>query len=143
MNVTSFNNQTYATKTTAPEFSVTWQYNPGDADAPVHAFPNVKVDGVFPESLDSIKSIQLDFEWTMGTGNDTVTTTDITELDANAVNANVAMDMFLDSDKTEAQDSEKAKYEIMVWFARIGPATHPIGLERPELATETINGTLL
>jgi glycosyl hydrolase family 12 len=144
MNVTSFNNQTYATDTTAPEFSVTWEYPPGPQNAPVHAFPNIKVDGgVFPRALSAIKGVQLDFEWTMGVGNETVATTDQTELTAASVNANVAMDMFLDADKDKATESSKAKYEIMVWFARIGPATHPIGLDDGSVAKVTINGTNL
>lgn len=144
LQVTSFNNQTYDTPTTAPDFSVTWEYPPGPADAPVHAFPNIKVDGgVFPESLTNIKGIQLDFEWTMGTGNDTVAKTDVSSLDASNVNANVAMDMFLDANKDDSKNSTKAKYEIMVWFAAIGPATHPIGLDAGEITTETINGTNL
>lgn len=142
MNVTSFNNQTWATDTTAPEFSVTWEYPIGPQDAPVHAFPNIKVDGgVFPKALSAIKGVQLDFEWTMGVGNDTVAKTDVAALDKAAVNANVAMDMFLDADKDKALESDKAKYEIMVWFARIGGATHPIGLDDGAVAKEKVNGT--
>lgn len=142
MNVTSFNNQTYATKTTAPEFSVTWEYPPGPESAPVHAFPNIKVDGsVFPAALSNVKSISVDVEWTYGIGNDTASSTDESELKEHSVNANVAIDMFLDSDKKKAQDSTKASYEIMVWLAAIGPATQPLGLAAGAVTTQEVNGT--
>ena len=45
------------------------------------------------------------------------------------INTNVAIDIFLDSDSGNAQDTGKAKYEIMVWLATFGAATQPIGLE--------------
>ncbi|CRK11639.1 xyloglucan-specific endo-beta-1 like protein [Verticillium longisporum] len=142
MNVTSFNNQTYATKTTAPEFSVTWEYPRGPESAPVHAFPNIKVEGdVFPATLSSLTEVNVDVEWTYGLGNDTVDKTDVTALEAKEVNTNVAIDMFLDSDKTTAKDSTKAAFEVMVWLGAIGPATQPIGLPEGSVATDSINGT--
>lgn len=53
--------------------------------------------------------------------------------------------MFLDDDKNSAQDSTKAKYEVMVWFGTFGAATQPIGYQNGAgaLTTETINGTTL
>ncbi|KAL2761035.1 glycoside hydrolase family 12 protein [Sodiomyces alcalophilus JCM 7366] len=141
MNVTSFNNGTYATKSTAPEFSVTWEYPPGPITQPVHAFPNIKVEStVFPVRLRDLKSVDVDIEWTYGIGNRTTSSTDEDELDRNAVNTNVAIDMFLDSSKKRAKDSTKAAYELMVWLAAIGPATHPIGLPQGVMATEILNG---
>lgn len=142
--VTVWNNQTYPKDSSAPEWSVTWEYPPGPEDAPVHAFPNVKIDsGVFPSSIKDIKEISLDFEWTYTVGNSTAeTVTDESELEAASVNANVALDMFLDKDKKKAQDSEKASTEIMVWFAAFGSATQPIGFKK-ELGTEKLDGTTL
>lgn len=64
----------------------------------------------------------------------------------NLLNANVAMDMFMDSDQKKAQDSADASHEIMVWFAAIGPATQPIGFDvdgANPLATKTLHGTEL
>ena len=144
LKVTAFNNGSYATDTTAPEFFVTWQYPQGPETQPVHAFPNIKVDGsVFPVELSSISSIKVDIEWTDGVGNDTASSTDETALTANSVNTNVAIDMFLDSDKTSAEDSTKAKFEMMVWLAAFGAATQPIGLSAGAVTTETVNGTTL
>ncbi|KAF5003422.1 hypothetical protein FDECE_10019 [Fusarium decemcellulare] len=144
------NNNSYATKTTAPKWSVVWQYPRGPETAPVHAFPNVKVDGdVFPVKLNGIESIEVDFEWTYAVGNKSAkgskpaTKTDLTELADHEFNANVAMDMFLDSDKEKSKGSEDATHEIMVWFAAIGASTQPIGYNggASPVATKKVNGT--
>ncbi|EQL01618.1 hypothetical protein G6O67_002817 [Ophiocordyceps sinensis] len=142
MNVTTYNNQTYATETTAPQFSVVWEYPQAEGDQPVHAFPNIKVDGdVLPAKLQSVSSIGIDMSWTMRLDNKTGASTSIEELTAANVNSNVAVDMFLDTDQSKAADSEKAKYEVMVWFASIGPATYAIGQANGTVATKTLHGT--
>ncbi|KAI5460394.1 concanavalin A-like lectin/glucanase domain-containing protein [Mariannaea sp. PMI_226] len=129
LSVSTFNNGTYSSKSTAPEWSVTWQYPQGPETQPVHAYPNIKLDGkLFPEKLSTIKSIDVDFKWSYGVGDNATATTDETKLNAVNLNTNVAMDMFLDSDKSKAGDAETASHEVMVWFAAIGPATQPIGL---------------
>ncbi|KKA27203.1 hypothetical protein TD95_002094 [Thielaviopsis punctulata] len=140
MNVTTHNNGTYATNTTAPLWSVTWKYSQGPETQPVHAYPNAKLDGVLPDRLSSISAINMTFHWNYDMGNDSATTTDTTTLVSNSVNANVAMDLFIDSDKTQAQNSSSADYEIMVWFAAIGSATQAIGQHDGVLATETAGG---
>lgn len=129
---------------TAPQFSVTWQYPQGPETQPVHAFPNIKIDGsgsLFPAAIGTIKSIPVDVEWTYGLGTEAANTTDVTGMAAANVNTNVAIDMFLDADMNSAQSTTQAKYEIMVWLATIGPATQPIGLAQGAVATEVINGT--
>jgi len=142
MNVTQFNNQTYPTKTTAPKFSVTWQYPPGPETQPVHAFPNAKIDsGVFPELLKSVGNINFDIAWTYGVGNDSASSTDSDALTADDFNANVAIDMFLDSDKTKSEDTNEAETEVMVWFAAFGAATQPIGFGDGIVVSEVLNGT--
>ncbi|ERS99624.1 uncharacterized protein SPSK_09381 [Sporothrix schenckii 1099-18] len=142
MNVTTYDNSTYPTKTTAPAWSITWEYPQGPESQPVHAFPNVLVDGgVFPATVESLVHIDLDVEWTYGVGNKTAATTDESGLTADNVNANVAVDMFLDKDQTKSGDSSKAAYEVMVWFADFGAAAQPIGLATGALTTEVLNGT--
>ncbi|KAF7557061.1 hypothetical protein G7046_g6121 [Stylonectria norvegica] len=141
LNVTTFNNKSYATDTTAPPFFVTWSYPRGPEDAPVHAFPNIKVDGgALPIQIKSIGAIDVDLQWSYGMGNKSVKSTDVVELVKNEVNTNVAIDMFVDSDKTAAQDSTKAKFEVMVWFAAIGSATQPLGYEagKGNLTSKTV-----
>ncbi|KAF9876856.1 hypothetical protein CkaCkLH20_05702 [Colletotrichum karsti] len=149
MNVTTFNNQTYATDYSAPEFWVTWRYPQGPATQPVHAFPNIKVDGtILPIEISKLSQIKVDVEWSYSVGNyttdgATATNTDEAELLENQTNTNVAIDMFLDDDKDSAKDSTKAEYEVMVWLATFGAATQPIGYKAGAgaLTTKSINGT--
>lgn len=109
----------------------------------MHAFSNIKVDGnVFPVGLKSVSQIDIDMKWTMRTDNDTGPT-DEAALTAAKVNANVAIDMFMDSDKTKAEDSVKAKYEVMVWFAAYGDTTHTVGQSNGAVTTLAVNGTTL
>ncbi|PHH62840.1 hypothetical protein CDD81_6640 [Ophiocordyceps australis] len=142
MNVTTLNNQTYPSKTMAPQFKVFWQYPQRDSDQPVHAFPNIKIDGgALPAVLQKINAIKVDMAWSMRLDNKTDTATDVDELLQANVNSNVAIDMFLDRDKSKAQDSEEAKFEVMVWFAAIGPATFAIGQQDGAVSKKSIDGT--
>lgn len=149
MNITTYNNGSYATDYTAPRWSITWQYDQGNVDLPVHAYPNVMVeDKNFPEKLSSISGINVEHEWTYGEGDSVATDTVETDLTSSTVNlnANIAMDLFMDSDKSKAGSSEDASHEVMVWFAAIGAATQPLGMtianvKQTPLATKTLNST--
>ncbi|CRG91976.1 hypothetical protein PISL3812_09030 [Talaromyces islandicus] len=147
MNVTTFNNGTYATNTTGPEFSVTWSYTLDDPTQPVHAFPNIMVEGdTLPVVLQDLDTVHMDVEWTYGVGNKPSPTTDEAALNTENLNANVAIDMFLDSDKTTSSNSSQAKFEIMIWFAKFGASTDPIGYDATKakngvVTTTTVNGT--
>ncbi|KOS17145.1 Endoglucanase-1 [Escovopsis weberi] len=141
MNVTYFNNGTYPTEFTAPEFQITWQYPQGPATDPVHAFPNIQLDGdSLPAPINTISKMDLDLEWTYATGNGTTEASTAAALTAANLNTNVAIDMFMDADKKKSQSPSDATYEVMVWFAAFGPATQPLGLPKGVLATKTING---
>ncbi|KAJ5806898.1 hypothetical protein N7474_010490 [Penicillium riverlandense] len=140
MNITTFDNQTYATKYTAPEFSASWYYAQGDADQPTHAYPNVMVDDILPVELQKMSALNLDFEWAYGVGNTTAASTDVATLTTAGLNGNVAIDMFFDADSTTAQDSQKAKYEVMIWFAAFGPGTQPVGPGNV-VTTHVLDGT--
>lgn len=123
---------------------MTWQYPQGPSTQPVHAFPNIKLDGegsLFPIQISSIQSIPVDVEWTYGLGTTIANSTDVATMAASLVNTNVAIDMFLDADMNSAQSSTQSKYEIMVWLCTIGAATQPIGLADGVRATQVINGT--
>jgi hypothetical protein len=142
--ITTFNNETYATETTAPEFTVTWQYPQGPESQPVHAFPNIRLEGsVLPATLQTLSQMYLELEWSYAVGNEPAASTDAQALTGVDLNGNVAIDMFIDSDKTSAQDSNKAKYEVMVWFADFGAAAQPIGQAKGVAATHQVNGTTL
>jgi hypothetical protein len=70
-------------------------------------------------------------------------TTNVAQLADVGLNANVAIDMFLDSDSSKATSSTQAKYEVMVWLGTFGAATEPIGLKEGVLKTQDVNGTTL
>lgn len=123
---------------------MTWQYPQGPETQPVHAFPNIKLDGEgkqFPIQIESIGSIPVDVEWTYGIGAKIANSTDVTSMAAANVNTNVAIDMFLDADMNAAQSPTQAKYEIMVWLCTIGTATQPIGFAKGAVSTQVVNGT--
>lgn len=144
LQVTTFDNQTYASKYSAPSFSVTWQFEPGPANQPVHAYPNVMVDKVLPLELGKMSTVDLDLAWSYAVGDEVSTTTDENALAANQVAANVAIDMFFDSDQDSAQNSSLASYEVMVWFARFDKSlTQVIGEPKGVVTTKTVNGTNL
>ncbi|KAL2432528.1 hypothetical protein ABEF95_012329 [Exophiala dermatitidis] len=143
MNVTSFNNATYPTNTTAPEWSITWQFPQGPDTQPVHAFPNIKLDAekVFPIQIEDVDRIDFEARWAYGVGDDKPDSTNAAALTDINLNSNVAIDMFLDSDPKNATDTNAAKYEVMIWLAAFGAATQPIGLAKGAVATQDINGT--
>jgi len=121
---------------------VTWEYPPGPATQPVHAFPNIKLESnVLPATLQTLGQVNFDVHWTYGLGNDAAAVTDVQALTGDLLNGNVAIDMFLDSDQTNAQNSTTAKYEVMVWFADFGSAAQPIGLDKGIVSTQVLNGT--
>ncbi|KAJ3483930.1 hypothetical protein NLG97_g7185 [Lecanicillium saksenae] len=134
MNVEFNNNGTYSSKEKAPKFSVTWQY---PAAAPgknnVHAFANVKLEKVFPKKMNAIKQLYVDFEWRYVIGSDNSTNTQSDVL--SGVNTNVAIDMFADKDQGTSKNNEKAAWEIMIWFAAIGPSAHVIGQDTTQPVT--------
>lgn len=129
MNVSTNDNNTYATDITAPAFTTTWQFPQGPVTEPVHAFPNAKLTvSEIPVTLSNVSSLTLDVEWSYGVGNTAAPngTVDPT-LDAAGLNANVCVDMFLDPVEAQSGLTDKAAYEVMVWLGRWGPATLPIG----------------
>lgn len=142
--MTTYNNETYPTKQTAPGFYVTWQFDPGPSTQPVHAFPNIMVDDVLPIELDKMTQVNLDLHWTYGVGNTVASSTDKDSLTAQNLQTNVAIDMFFDSDKTNATKSTAAGFEVMIWFAMVGAAAQPIGYSKDNpVTTKTLNGTTL
>ncbi|KAK6383579.1 uncharacterized protein PV06_01020 [Exophiala oligosperma] len=144
MNVTSFDNGSYPTRTSAPEWSITWQFPQGPPTQPVHAFPNIQIDpsnNVLPVEISTVAAINISTEWHYGVGSVVPTSTDGTELTSIELNANVAIDMFIDSNQHAATSTKDAKYEVMIWLADFGASTQPIGLEQGSRKTVVIGGT--
>lgn len=120
-----------------PEFSITWSYPfvnanksaPRNQTQPlIHAFPQASYadGGELPLTLEDLGELTLDFKWTMGTGNEISPETSELRLGASQVNASVALDMYLDSNKTRARDAGSAQFEMIVYFAKFG-LQHPVG----------------
>ncbi|KAI7977685.1 hypothetical protein EIK77_010276 [Talaromyces pinophilus] len=141
--VTTFLNETYPTKTSAPEWSVTWQYTPFPESQPVHAYPNIEVHDGLPVTLSDLKSLNVDLAWSYSLGNTPKDTSDTPEFDSISLNTNVAIDMFFDSLEKNATDSTMAAYEIMVWFAHYGVAAQTIGNASGIVDTKVVNTTTL
>lgn len=108
----------------------------------MHAFPNVMVDDVLPIQLDKLQGVNVDFHWTYGFGEQPAETTMFEQLNTSSLNTNVALDMFLHNDPNTAQKSTEASHEVMVWFARFGPATQPLGWPNA-VQTKVLDGTTL
>lgn len=133
----------------APEWSITWQYpQSSDSNLPVHAFSNIKLDDTkqMPAQLSSISSLALNLEWNYFVGDTPTTTTPdpaaiSAAMTAADVNANVAIDMFIDPDSSKSKDTDNAKFEVMVWFGQFGDSTFPVGWQTGPRTTQTINGT--
>lgn len=49
----------------------------------------------------------------------------------NDLQANVVIDVFADDSAERSQMPAKQKYEIMIWVARFGDASQPIGMNDP------------
>lgn len=112
----------------------------------MHAFPNIQLNNQgtpFPTQIQNLGSIQVDAEWTYGIGTEAAATTDEALMSTSQVNTNVAIDMFLDADQTKSQSTTNSKYEIMVWIARYGDSTKPVGYDRNVVGSMTIDGTVL
>lgn len=123
----------YGSLTSAPPFNATW-YFPKPQDPPVHAFANSKVEGtVFPDQLSTMNQLVVDLEWDYYMTDQNQTR--FAGLEAQNVNANVAIDMFMDTDKSRstneyADKKQPAKAEVMVWLGAIGPSTQPVGTKK-------------
>lgn len=110
----------------------------------MHAFPNIQVEKVLPLALDKMSEVNVDVDWTYGIGDSLVESTPAdSDLTADGLNTNVAIDMFFDTDKTTAQNSSAAKYEVMVWFADIGASAQTIGQSAGVVTSRTLDNTVL
>ncbi|KXJ86554.1 concanavalin A-like lectin/glucanase domain-containing protein [Microdochium bolleyi] len=149
--ITKLQNGTYPTASTTPDFSFTWSYPfenanksaPANQTQPqIHAFPQITIadGGVLPLKLEDLGELTMDFKWTMGTGNDPAPETSELRLGAAQVNSSVALDMYLDTDLKTARDASKAKYEMIIYFAKYG-LQHPVGFGNGTIVkTEAFGG---
>ena len=108
----------------------------------MHAFSNIKLDSnKFPVAISAVSSINFETEWYYGVGAERPQAVDVAALTNAQLDANVAVDMFLDSDPNKAVDTTQAKYEVMIWLGQYGASTQQIGLERGPISSQVVNGT--
>lgn len=67
--------------------------------------------------------------------------TDEASLTAADFNANVCIDMFLAGDESKASSTTDSDFEVMVWFANIGPDVLPLGYDLGAIDTKVVDGT--
>ena len=77
----------------------------------------------------------------MGTGNTNAPATSLRRLGAQEVNATVALDMYMDADKTKAANASEAAFEMIIYFAHYG-LEDPVGFGNGTIIMNaTLNGT--
>jgi hypothetical protein len=146
LTVTENQNNTYTSNSTAPEFSITWEYpfTIANASAPsnetkplAHAFPQATLqDTLLPITLEDLGVLNLDFSWTMGIGDENSPATSERRLGAQGVNSTVALDMYLDSDPDKSAEGGKAAFEMIIFFAMFG-LEDPVGFGNGTIVTTT------
>lgn len=77
-----------------------------------------------------MNSFQLNSSWAVYPATEHSASTSISALDALGTKANVALDIFLSADATDAGNASAADVEIMVWGAQWG-GVWPIGYYLP------------
>lgn len=99
-------------------FSATWAWDKSINS--VHSYPNAYLESsVLPLQLMNLSSLVVDVDWSYKTANSD-------ESVGHVASANVAVDMFVDGDPTQANSTDKPEFEVMVWLGDYG-AAHPIG----------------
>lgn len=151
--ITQNQNNTYLSNSTAPVFSITWEYpfepvnetSVENGTHPlIHAFPQASLsDTALPITLEDLGELNLNFSWTMGIGNDNAPATSTRRLFAQEVNASVALDMYIDASQVKAADAGKAGFEMIIFFASYGLQT-PVGFGNgTAVTTQTVGGVVL
>ena len=108
----------------------------------MHAFSNIKLDtNTFPVEISKVSALNFETEWYYGVGDERPEAVDVAALSGVELDANVAVDMFVDSDPSKAVDTTQAKYEVMIWLGQYGASTQQIGLKEGAVATQVVNGT--
>lgn len=113
----------------------------------------MKVQQVFPKKIQDVKTVNMKTTWayTVGSENSTTSSSGLTLQKDNSygLNANVAVDFFLDSDSSRAQQPDNtqagqfARTEVMVWLTGYGNQTQTVGQNLGVVTTHQASGTTL
>ena len=115
-------------------FNATWNWWQNSES--VHSFPHVELNSdLLPLQLAHLLSVELCASWTMNPTHDLYSTHHpgpwSPQNYQNDIEANVALDMFLDPIPQRANVSRLPMYELMIWFNAV-PGVAPIGWAESE-----------
>ncbi|KAL2437155.1 hypothetical protein ABEF95_016617 [Exophiala dermatitidis] len=115
-------------KNNGTAFDATWRWT-NNSDK-VHAYPHFKLDSsLYPLSIKELAAIDFGGTWAVNVSsaiNDTAQER-LQALDDDDVQYNVALDMFLDANASQAT-SDLPQYEIMVWLS-YSYDVYPVGID--------------
>ncbi|KAI5196617.1 concanavalin A-like lectin/glucanase [Aureobasidium subglaciale] len=124
----------------AASFNVTWSWT--ERDVWVHSYPNVGLESVqLPSRLDNVKSFNVSAAWDMYPSDQPDAANKTEALMAIGTKADIALDMFIDSNNITSMNASAAAFEVMVWSAIWGGVA-PIGYQtfNAEAPKYTLNG---
>ncbi|KAG9625021.1 concanavalin A-like lectin/glucanase, partial [Aureobasidium melanogenum] len=111
----------------AAAFNVTWSWT--ERDVWVHSYPNVGLESVqLPSRLDNVKNFNVSASWDMFPTADPNAANKTEALIAIGTKADIALDMFIDSNNVTSMNASAAAFEVMVWSAVWGGVA-PIGYQ--------------
>ncbi|SMQ49967.1 unnamed protein product [Zymoseptoria tritici ST99CH_3D1] len=97
-----------------------WRWS---GDPSVKGYPNVGFQStILPLQLQDLRQMNISASWKLAYSNASNQSIDETD-----TAADVALDLFADEDREKSMQSTKQKYEIMIWYARWGNSSQPIG----------------
>lgn len=100
-----------------------------DSCAQVHSYPNVGLESVqLPTTLGNVASFNVSAAWDMYPSDDPDAANKTTALNAIGTKADIALDMFIDSNNVTSMNASAAAFEVMVWSAVWGGVA-PIGYQ--------------
>jgi hypothetical protein len=130
-------------------FNATWNWWKNDHS--VHSFPHAQLKSeLLPVQLSHLSSLQIAANWTMNLTDDLSSSSHdranwaLDDDSRNTIEADVALDLFLDPNPQRANVTKLPVYEIMIWFTAV-PDVTPIGWSKSmaDGHSYTLNNTIL
>ncbi|KAI9650822.1 hypothetical protein NHQ30_000856 [Ciborinia camelliae] len=111
----------------------------GSQNMTVHAYPNVGYQSIqLPAQISNIESFQLSGSWTVFPVGEESASNTTSALSAIYCKADIALDMFLDTNNRSSTNASAASHEVMVWQSVWG-GVWPIGYHDPPTGAPEYN----
>lgn len=105
----------------------------------MHAYPNVGYETIqLPTQISNIESFKLSGSWSVFPVGNEYASNMTTALNAIACKANIALDIFLDTNNVSSTNASVATHEVMVWQSVWG-GVWPIGYYTPSTSAPSYN----